>query len=157
MVLLYMRLSTIKTRSFFGYIDGLSKLVAIAVSWIFSYFKVYENNLASCTFTVTILLMVFTYILGYTRSLLVSYFIYILGSVTSFLSLIMSHNGFNHMKDELHVILGVNLCISSLIHICISYISKWRNCNADRKLMYYFWVNSVLLLACFCIAYNVYA
>lgn len=134
-----------KNTIIFGYIDGLSKLLSIlsslAMSWTF------EKNSAlhlRC-FGSTVLVMFFTYLMGVTTNLMNSYIVFILGSTASQISFIWAYKGLSKNKEVLHIILGLNLVGSSLVHIFISYYTKWRNYSVSKKIMVYFYVNAVLL------------
>lgn len=128
-----------------GYIDGLAKCVAVLFSFCLSYFLEKHSALHARCFVTTAFVMFFTYLLGTTKSLMTSYIVYILGSVSSLTSMIWAYNGLSADKEVIHIILGLNLVVSSLIHIAISYYTKIMNKEVSSKILLYFWVNSILL------------
>lgn len=134
-----------KNTIIFGYIDGLAKFVAIVTSYILTVALEKQSALHFRCFISTAFVMVFTFLLGTTKSLMTSYIMYILGSVSSFVSMIWAYNGLSVDKEVVHIIFGLNLVVSSLIHISISYYTKYTNKEVNSKIMTYFWVNSVLL------------
>lgn len=138
-----------KNTMIFGYIDGLSKLVAIICSCLLSLiFQESTTTPYRCALA-TVLVMIFTYLMGKTRSLMNSYIIFILGSTASQISFIWAYKGISADESVLHIILGLNLVASSIIHIIVSYYTKWRNYDVGSKILVYFWVNAGLLAAAF--------
>ncbi|KAF7683392.1 hypothetical protein TCON_1394 [Astathelohania contejeani] len=132
-----------------GYINGLSRLCSAVLAHFIRYKKNELRETICLTLGVIFILMIFTYLLGCNFSLFNSYLIYICGYTLGLSGLILSHGGLNEKTDILHIILGINLCIDSLIHIGISYYTK-KNCTTvSRKVYYYFCVNTVLL-GCAC-------
>ncbi|EJW02033.1 hypothetical protein EDEG_03517 [Edhazardia aedis USNM 41457] len=131
----------------FGYIDGLAKLMAGLSGYIISKCAkkvvVYRHGCMICI----ILVMVLTYSMGATRSLLQSYLIFIVCAACSQVGLNWSSVGFSKNNEQLvSLIMGINLLISSIIHISISYYSKYMNYNATNKMLLYFYINSCLLI-----------
>ncbi|KAM0677582.1 hypothetical protein BDAP_001909 [Binucleata daphniae] len=135
-----------KNAVIFGYIDGLAKLVSAIFSFLMSLTLQKSSFLDLRCFISSICVILFTFLMGKTESLMKSYIIFILGSVASQTSLIWSYNGLTVDKSDLHIILGLNLVASSLIHISVSYISKVRNSELNSKVLMYFYVSSALLL-----------
>jgi len=136
-----------KNTMIFGYIDGLAKLISIGSSKILTSILEDRMKVRHMAYIATLLVMTFTFVMGKTNSLMKSYMVFILGSICSTLSLLWSYDGFTtpETKPIMHVIYGTNLVVSSLIHICISYYSKYKNYNVNVKMYMYFWTNLVLL------------
>lgn len=140
-----------KNAVIFGYIDGLAKLVSMVFSVLLVWTLESMMDLGLRCFLSSVFVIFFTYLMGKAESLMKSYMIYIAGAVASQVSLIWAYNGLTVNKDVLHIILGLNLVVSSLIHIAVSYYCKWRNSDVNTKVLLYFYVSSALLLGAGCL------
>lgn len=134
-----------KNTIIFGYIDGLAKCIAVFTSYFLSVMFQKKSAIHARCFIGTSFVMLFTYLLGTTNSLMTSYLVYILGSVCSFISMIWAYSAISVDKEVVHIVFGLNLVASSIIHICISYYTKYAKKEVNSKIMTYFWVNSALL------------
>lgn len=134
-----------KNTIIFGYIDGLAKLVSVISSTFLNLVWSGTEYLHAKCFVATVLVMFFTYLIGTTNNLMTSYIVYILGALASQTSSVWSYDGLLIDTSVLHIILGMNLMIGSIIHILISYFTKMRNYSVSKKMQLYFWVNTLLL------------
>lgn len=129
----------------FGYIDGLSKLVSILCSTLLNILWPSTNYLHCKCFVSTVLVMVFTYCIGVTDSLSNTYLLYVCGSVVSQMSIFWSMDGLLYEGEMLGVVIGMNLMVASVVHIGISCYCVIKGVGVGRKMMVYFWVNSIML------------
>lgn len=134
-----------KNTIIFGYIDGLSKLLSTVSSTVLNLIWSGSGFLHVKCFISTVMVMVFTFLIGNTSNLMTTYIVFILGAVASQTSSVFSYNGLMFDNKIFHIILGMNLMVSSIIHISISYYTKVRNYDVSKKMLLYFWVNTVLL------------
>lgn len=81
--------------------------------------------------------------MGYTRKLISSYLCFIAGLTLSNTLLMLTYAGFNDAR-KLAKTLGINLTISTAIHLGISYYSKFKKVDAHHK-KYLYLVSSVIL------------
>ncbi|KAK1349651.1 hypothetical protein CWI37_0678p0020 [Hamiltosporidium tvaerminnensis] len=127
-----------KNALIYGYIDALAKICGVIMSFLMTLIEIKGKYLVVHSLFLIVALIAAIYGLGYTQSLLHSYIIYIIGISLGTYMNIVSGSELAKDKEHLHIFYGTNLFISSVIHISISYITKWRNCSAEDKMFYYF-------------------
>ncbi|ELQ74834.1 Major Facilitator Superfamily (MFS) [Trachipleistophora hominis] len=129
----------------FGYIDGIAKIVSVLFSTLLTRTNYATRTLAYLCLFLVLCTIVCTFLMGYTSTLISSYLCFIVGATLSNTLLMLTHSGFNK-APHLATLLGVNLTVSSGIHIGISYFSKWKKMGAYHK-MYLYLGTSVVLYA----------
>ncbi|EPR79517.1 hypothetical protein SLOPH_1824 [Spraguea lophii 42_110] len=129
----------------FGYIQGLCKLVSAIVTYFVSSstFESYVHK--TICIILVILIVLFTSMLRYFTSLLSTYIFYMAIIAFSTTLLRLSHTGYNK-ENSLEEITSTNLFISSIIHVAITYISKYKKSKASEK-MYYYYTIAVVIFA----------
>ncbi|KAF7680946.1 hypothetical protein TCON_2437 [Astathelohania contejeani] len=129
----------------YGYIDGIAKIVTGIIGYAIGKHTYDYHIHLTITTIVIIFLIIFTFFLRHVKSLISTYCLYLLASTASMTALIISKNGFSCKKGDIAILNSVNIFFSSLIHIFISYYTKWRGVNAEGKLFYYIFINICLL------------
>ncbi|EPR79478.1 hypothetical protein SLOPH_1825 [Spraguea lophii 42_110] len=138
-----------KNTLIFGYIDGLAK----AISLVITYFLVAKNYSLFTLITINISLVIFLIItkffLGKVSSLTNSYICFVLGSTAANTLLQIAHTGINKEK-KIEELVSFNLVIASIIHISISYIARWKEATAQKKMYYYVGTSMILFALSLC-------
>lgn len=129
----------------FGYVDGIAKIVSVLFSTLLTRRRYETGTLAYISLFLVLLSIVATFLMGYTSTLISSYLCYVFGATLSNTLLMLTHSGFNK-APHLPTLLGINLTISSGIHIGISYFSRWKKMNANQKMYLYLGSSIVLYL-----------
>lgn len=130
----------------FGYIDALSRLISIFITYSIGRYNYGIRILSYISLLLVFPIIFSTFAMGRTNTLFGTYIFYILGSTTSNCLLVLTHAGFNKVR-KMAILTGINLTISSIIHISINFISKINKLPAQYKMYLYLITSSVLYVS----------
>lgn len=120
-----------------GYVDGFAKLFSALLGYLITKIDFSESSLPSVSMILNIATMASLYLLGTTSSLVFSYLFFIISysfsSAAKVLVLVLLYR-----NEKKSFIISLNMFFSSLIHILLSYVSLYMNCNVQTRFLLYF-------------------
>lgn len=125
---------------FFGYIDSLSKIFGIVATHFLVKIKIENLKLAkAAAICYGLALMLSMFFMSKSNSLALCYLIYVVGYSIAQTSQITSKNGvYNSSGKFMKIVISINLFIESLLHILISWVTKYFKMSVSQKLLCYF-------------------
>lgn len=136
-----------KNTIIFGYMDSLARLFAMLPRHYIMSRSFEDRHRAVVLFVLLSTTMLLMYLQYRAKTLLHTYALTILCSITSVSCLGISNNGFaKNQNSPIHVFYCINLLASAILHTSISYLSRRTKATAETRLLYYCYVN-VLLMA----------
>lgn len=130
-----------------GYVEGsakiLSSLAVLGTSWLV---RSENGGLVPWALGTSMTTMLMIHLLGKAGTMTLSYVFYIMASVSSHVCQNIANMGLTNTA-EYGFILSMNLFVSSIIHISITYLSRAYDLSVRAKMKAYFYVNSVFIAA----------
>lgn len=123
-----------------GYIDGIFKISSAIICYYMGKIKIEDNFRYPLSLGITILTIASLFCLYIVNSLSLSYLFFTISFSLSTSVKIILYASFNSHKYK-NFIFSLNMFISSLIHVLLSYISIYRKSNVRARFKYYFFVS----------------